>query len=178
MAKGRRASTRRRKRDRNFVAINFNASIDPQGLGNNAGALTSIIGNLAEDLHVVSVDATWSLISAVVNEGPLQVGFSHSDLTIAEVIECLDVEMTDPDNRIDAERAGRPVRKVGMLREVGTAVEGVQLNHGEPIRTKFRFSVGNGHTIKAWTVNRGGATISSVGQIIEVDGTIYGRWRR
>ncbi len=179
MAKGRRASTRRRstgKRRKGFVAIPFNAGLALNGLTNDTVIIQDLFGAaFGEDIFIVSIDTTWILEGMVSEEGPISVGFAHGDLTIAEILENLDAELTDPDDIIQKERARRPVRRAGTF---PVQVVNSVLNNGVPIRTPIRFSVGNDHDISFWAVNRSGATISAASQRLEVAGTLYGRWQR
>ncbi len=179
MAKGRRASTRRnirRKRNPNFVAIPFNAGLSLAGLVNDVVVVQGTLGAaFGEDIYIISVDAAWSTSGMVSGEGPINFGFSHGDLSVTEVLETLDSEVTDPDDIIARERARRPVRRVGTM--PGFVTNEVLLN-GTTVRTRVGFSVGDGHTLDFYAVNRSGSTISSASQRLEIQGTIFGRWQR
>ncbi len=182
MAKGRRASTRARyrgKRRKGFVAINFNASLGLAGLADNTVTTVTLLdAALGEDLYVLSIDASWAILNGIDGEGPIAVGFAHSDLIGTEILEALEVELTDPDDIIARERSRRPVRRAGMFREAGTGHLAEVLNGGNLIRTKMRFSVGDGHNLDAWALNRGNANLSGGSQTLEIEGTIFGRWQR
>ncbi len=107
-------------------------------------------------------------------ENPISVGFSHSDLSVTEVLEALKADLSSPDDIIARERARRPVRRVGNF--AGPDVN-QRLNDGKKIRQKIGFSVGDGFDLDAWFWNRSGAVLAT-GTVIDVDGTIYGRWQR
>ena len=172
------AKTRRRKRQRggrNFVAIPFSASVALLTLADNTAVVAGLTAVLGEDLYVISVDGLWALRGAAGGEGPVYVGYAHGDLTVTEVKEALEAEVTDPDDLIARERARRPVRRSGIFPVLGSAPE--VLKHGEAVRTPCKFSVGNDHALNLYAMNVSGATLTT-GQIVECHGTIFGRWQR
>ena len=173
MARGRRASTRKRIRDRNFVAIPFSHSRVLPSTANDAGDSQAIL-TFGEDIFIMSADVSL-VVNGTVGEGPLIIGLHHGDLSITEVIENLDADLTDPDDIIQKERARRPVRMLGMLPMVN-AEQALGLP-GERRRLKFRFTIGDGHSLNLFTINKSGATISS-SPVIDLEGLLYGRWRR
>ncbi len=107
-------------------------------------------------------------------QGPIYVGICHSDLTVTEVREALQAEMTDPDDIIAKERSRRPVRKLGVFKSIDLDDT---INDGMPLRKKIRFAVGDGHNLQLWAFNRSGAALTT-GSIITALGTLYGRWLR
>ncbi len=112
------AATRRRRRARNskFVAIPFETTVTLADLTDNTVVLSELFSAaLAEDLFVISVDASWAMFDHTAGEGPIGVGFTHNDLSVTEVAEALVAEVTDPSDIIARERAARPVRRTGQF---------------------------------------------------------------
>ncbi len=165
---------RKSRRSRGFVAIPFFTEITLSTLAQNT-ALAQALLTLGEDLYALSIDCLWSLKGLTPGEGPVSVGFAHGDLTVAEITETLDASVSDPDDIIAKERARRPVRRAGLFSGIAATEN---LNNGVPVRTKLRFSVGDGHSINAFAVNRSGAAPLTTGGIVVLAGTIYGRWQR
>ncbi len=169
---------KRRKRGKNrrgFQAIPFQTQLSLATLGDDAVLQSTILSsNFGEDIYAISIDATWSIRDLTVGEVPIEVGYSHSDLVVAEVLEFLQVEITDPDDIIQRERSTRPVRRAAMF---GGPDANMVLNDGKKIRTPLRFSIGDGHNLNFWATNRSGATLTT-GAIIELNGILYGRWQR
>ncbi len=171
-----RNSRRYRSRSKNFVAIPFATRLALGTLADGTVLKGDVLGaDLGEDLYVVSIDANISLREHTAGEGPILVGYAHDDLSIAEINEALEAEVTDPDDIIAKERARRPVRRTGMFSGIDT--EEV-LNHGAALRTKCRWSEGNGaHRIALWARNQSGASLTT-GAFVEWFGTVFGRWQR
>ncbi len=165
---------RGRRSRRGFVAIPFNAEVSLSTLSNNVAIAAGVSGTFGEDLYILSVDCTWSLRDQVATEGPLEVGFHHGDLSVTELNEALDASVTDPDDIIQRERARRPVRKVGAFNGL---VANETLNDGKMIRTRIKFSVGDGHAFAFYVMNRSNA-VKTGDAGVEVEGVIYGRWQR
>ncbi len=130
--------------------------------------------NFGEDIYLLSVDAVATLMEQTVNEGPTTYGFSHSDLSVTEIQENLEAELTDPDDIIARERSRRPVRTSGVFPGIA---DSETVNQGNPKRTKLRFSVGDGHNLNVWVWNNGGGPKTG-GSDLQVNGVIYGRWQR
>ncbi len=170
MAKKRRGS---RRRSRNFVAIPFEQGVTVGALAQNAVEATAIL-TFGEDIYLVSADVTVIGRSGTAGEGPLPCGMAHGDLTDSEIEEAVSAEVTDPDDIIAAERARRPVRKIGSLEDAA----GQQLENGSKIRLPLRFSVGDGHTLKLWVRNASAASPLTSGAVVQFSGTLYGRWQR
>ncbi len=169
------AKKKQGKNRRNFVAIPFNTDIVLATLADNTVLPATLFSSaFGEDIYVISIDASWILAGSSSQEGPIFVGFAHGDLSAAEILEALDAEQTDPDDRIAKERSSRPIRRVGGF---DAQIANETLNHGVNIRTPMKMSIGNDHFVDAWAVNRSGATLTT-GAIIHVNGTLFGRWQR
>ncbi len=140
----------------------------------NGVVLASDVLTFGEDIFVISIDASWAITNPTVGEGPLEVGWAHGDLTVAEIAEALDAEVTDPDDIIAGERARRPVRRVGKF---ACLLSDEVLFNGRVERQLMKISIGDSHTLKMWGRNRSGAIFAN-GPSIQVDGVIYGRWQR
>ncbi len=168
---------RRRKRSRKgFQAIPFDVQFALGTLGSDVVLKLALV-TMGEDFFWLSVDCFWSIQSLTAAQGPIGVGIAHGDLTATEIGEALDAELADPDDIITRERARRPVRRAGMFR-VNLNNEPEVLNDGKVIRTRAKFSVGDGHALVAWARNQGGSALSTTSPVIELQGTIYGRWQR
>ncbi len=159
---------------KNFVAIPFSKSLPLGTLADETVIKTSLLNAFGEDIFIMSIDCTFALREFSVNEAPLFFGYAHGDLTVAEILEAINAEVTDPDDIIANEFARRPVRKVGGF--VGDEVEPIY-NDGKKVRQRIKFSVGDGHTIDVWVKNQSGAILTT-GAILELDGVIFGRWQR
>lgn len=171
----RQQARRRRRRDRNFVAIPFSASLTLGALTDDNVVSGSPI-TFGEDIFVISCDVNVTTRDGTAGEGPIEVGVAHGDLTNAEIEEALQAELTDPDDIIARERARRPVRRAGQILGTSSVDAANLLNGGQVKRVPCRFSIGDGHTFKLWAAARGGNL--TAGCVAEWSGTIYGRWQR
>ncbi len=165
---------RRGRSRRNFVTIPFTGGLSLGTLGDEAVVKGAPIAAFGEDFYLISVDLQISGRGQTDTESPLQVGFAHGDLTATEIEECLQAEVTDPDDIIAKERSRRPVRTAGMLRVSDT--ESV-LDGGRTQRIRGGFVIGNDHSFSTWCANRSGSTLTT-GAVIEFSGNLYGRWLR
>jgi len=171
MAKHRRSRRRRRR----LIAIPFTARLTLGALGSSTvidvSALPAAFG---EDFYCHQVTCNFAMREHTAGEGPINIGFAHGDLTVAEILEALTAEVTDPDDIIAKERSKRPVRKTGNF--PGLLTEET-FRDGAMIRTGLGFVVGDGHELACWALNNSAAVLTT-GTVIEFDGVIYGRWLR
>ncbi len=174
MAKHRRS---RRRRNANFVAIPRQFSVTVGALAPSTAVLSTTNLVPVKDLKVISVDGLWAWaeIQAEIDD-TIEVGFSDADLTLAEVEEYLELTFLDPTDRIAKERAGRHVRRVGIISGLKgqTAPAGAVLNNGEVVRSRLNWKVGT-KGLNTWVFNRSGA-IYTTGSFVRCEATVYGIW--
>ncbi len=164
-----------RKYPKGFVAIRVDKQITLTTLGDATIIAADLFGgNLVEDLWVNSVHLLWTIRGHTGGEGPIEVGVAHGDYTTAELQEWATSNQFDPDDLIDKERNRRLVRSSGMF--PGLATEEA-LNNGTPLKTVVKFLIGDGKPFNIWALNSSGATLTT-GTVVEIHGTVFGRWIR
>ncbi len=170
------AKRRGRKRNYNrFQAIPFESSNALSTLNDNVVISQNLLGaEFSEDYYAIAADCTWSLLGGTAGEGPISVGLAHNDLSVTEIKEALDAEITDPDNIIAREQSRRPVRKAGTFPGLAT---NETINHGDPQRTRLKFMIGDGHGPAQYAINRSNGNLTG-GQVVVCEGVLYGRWIR
>ncbi len=166
----------KRKRDKNFQAIPFSATLTLSTLADET-VITRILtsGVFTADIFIVSLDALITIRGLTAGEVPINVGVSHSDLSVTEINEALVAEILNPNDRISKERAGRPVRRIGTFANGTLTDQG--LADGLMIRQAVKFFVGEGFSLDLFAKNLSGATLTT-GANIDISGTIFGRWNR
>ncbi len=169
------AKNPKRRSRKGFVAIPFQAVATLGTLNTDVVIAADALGNaLGEDLFVLSVACNAAIRGLTGGEGPLTIGFAHSDLSVGEIAEALAAEVSDPDDIIAKERARRPVRRHGTFSGLSTEEA---LDNGQTKKTTMKFSIGDGFNISCWVQNRSGANLTT-GASVVFDGTIFGRWQR
>ncbi len=170
------AKKRRRRRSGRFVALPFNTQQALATLADETVVSADLTTNLAEDFYAISVDIIAS-IDGGASEGPVEVGVAHDDYTVAEIKEFIDVNLTDPDDKIAQERSRRLIRRLGTIANIGAGGASLVPRSGEAKRIPLRFVLGDGHTLSAWVMNHSGGALTT-GAVITFSGTLYGRWLR
>ncbi len=165
-----------RRKDRNFVAIPFQSQLSLGTLADLTAVRISLTsGVLLEDLFIISIDATVVLREHTAGEGPIYVGFAHTDYTVAEIKEALDVDaLLGPSKKIEGEQARRLVRRWGTFRGADTT-EIIALANGGNKRYRVGWTQQDGALVQGYIFNTSGAALTT-GSVIEMDGVIYGRW--
>ncbi len=170
-------------RDKNFVPIHVAGSVALDTLADDAVLSVDMTGSLGEDYFWLSCDLNWFVRGLTAGQGdPMTVGVAHSDYSDTEIREAVDGTFTDPDELIEKEQTMRKVRKSAVMMPLDddndhTQLQGVPLFDGWSMRTKTRWSIGDGHAPSAWIWNRSGGALTT-GAVLEFDGTLYGRWQR
>ncbi len=168
-----RGRKRGRQYNKNFFAIPLNETITLSTLGSNTIiSANSPSAGFLRPCFIYSVKAQWAMLDHVVTEGPLDFGYANSDLTVTELQEGLDAEVLDPDNIIEMERAGRPIRRAGIFN--GLSTEEV-FNDGKSFKTKCSFTLGVGGAVECWIRNSSGDPLTG-STLVRVFGMIYGKW--
>lgn len=175
MGKSYRRFTKRRGflRKTKLTHLPFHSNLALISLVNNTVIKADLFGTqFAEDFWILSVTGVWTIEDNTATEGPIYVGLTHNDLTIGEVLECLDSELVDPSDIIQRERSRRPVRTVGAFPGLATHES---LNHGDKVRAPVKFLINDGHMLAMYAVNRSGANLTG-SAVVVLDGIITGRW--
>ncbi len=153
------------------MAIPIQGAVALSTLTNNI-VIDSAVVTFGREIFLISADLIWSMRDHNVDEGGIDVGLSHDDLSVAEVAEKLSATSGDPDDRIARERRGRPVRRAGTF--AGLLTHEV-LNDGRAIRTPLKFRMGDGFALNIWAQNRSGNDLTGSTSIL-AEGMVYGRW--
>ncbi len=114
--------------------------------------VTTLTGNADGAYRVMSVDGSWAWVAATAGEGPLTVGYAHSDYSITEIKEALEAGASiSVGDKVNQEKANRLVRKVGVI----NALLG-ELNDGAPIKTRLNWLIPIGKSVNMFCYNEGG----------------------
>ncbi len=173
--------TRKRSRtSKNFAAIPIDFNLALSTLGSAALISQDALGgNLLEDFFAISCDILAQIRGLTAGEGdPTMGGFAHGDYSDAEIEENLESNLLGPGDKITQERARRLVRKAGIFTtDVPAAVTLKLQGRGGSglIRTKLKFVINSGKTLKFYVHNLSGANLTT-GAILIGQGTLYGRW--
>ncbi len=165
--------TGRRKRQVNFSVIKFDFNRTLTTLADGAVTTINLLGsNLTREAYAISCDCYWTIKGLTAGEGPLEVGFAHSDLSTTEITEALSAEPTSPGEIIEREQSSRPVRYAGMFSGIGS---NEVLNNGKHMRTKLGFTLDDGQNVVMYVANVAGLALTT-GGVIRGIGKLYVRW--
>lgn len=136
---------------------------------------------ITEDFRLIKAEIFATLTGAtfVEDDGPILVGISSDELTVAEIAECLQADgPLGPDDRLAMERAERPVWPIFLFRNDNQAgTDHFLLNNGLPIEKTLRwtFSNSSGFTWFAYNLGTGALT---TGGVVRFHAKYYGVWVR
>ncbi len=141
-------------------------------LASDTALVQTLTGTSANAYRCVSVAVVWSIRELTEGEGPLTVGYAHSDYSVAEIKECLESQTAiDQGDKVAQERANRLVRSIGQLGPEGNET----LNDGLPVKTKLNWKIGIGDSVNAFIFNEDDAANLTTGANVNLSGTMWVR---
>ncbi len=150
---------RPRKRTYDLRKVQTVLSLNMGGLADVTVVTGGLTGTSANAYRGVTVKGTWALRDKTVNQGPITVGFAHSDYSVTEIKQALEATLgIDIGDKVAQEQANRLVRQVGVFS--GQTLEEV-LNDGMPIKTRLNWAIGIGDEIAIFVYNRAGVAITA-----------------
>ncbi len=167
------ATKHRKRRPRKFnlrkVRVAANSAI---------GALASfdVVSNVitaavTNEIRVMSVDASWTLVDRTAADDGQSIGLAHSDYTAAEIEECLEASASiDLGDKIAQEQANRLVREIGTFS--GGEPTGAVLNDGMPIKTKLNWLLNEGDSLQVW-IRNSSANVYTTGCLVAINGNLW-----
>ncbi len=173
MAKGK--PRRRRVNWSAYMRGSVNTSLS---LGTLAAAtlVSVVLGDaVTETTKISSVRTTWSMtdFTGSAGDGPISVGWAHSDYTDAEIEEYVEtVGSWEAGDLVESREIGkRLIRRVGTFASLGGgASETSVLNDGKPIRTKLNWILNTGQTLRMWAYNEGTSALATTVPIVRTQG--------
>lgn len=138
-------------------------------LGSQTAVTTALTGASTDSYRCRSINASWTIDGLTAGEGPITVGYAHSDYSVTEIKECLDAQAAiSRGNKTAQEQANRLVRVVGVLSESNG-----MLNDGKPISTKLNWFMAIGTTVQMFAFNEDASTALTTGGNIHCIGKMH-----
>ncbi len=164
------AKRRPRKRRFNLRRVRVTTEQALATLGTDTALVASSSGASDGTYRAVTMKMTWLLSSMTQGEGPITVGYAHSDYTVTEIKECLEANAAvSIGDKGAQERANRLVRVVGTLRG---DPNGSSLNDSKPISTKLNWLINIGKQVNIFMYNESQSSLTT-GAFLNVAGNMW-----
>ncbi len=158
------------KRKFNLRKVRFDSNLALSTLANQTVLTSSLTGVSANPYRCMSVKTTWNLKNLTSGQGPLIFGYVHSDYTVAEIKEALEVGGSiDIGSKVEQEQADRLVRIVGTFDGLLTEEK---FNEGRPMKTRLNWAIGIGDSVAQFVYNDAGLTLTT-GAFTDVIGIMW-----
>lgn len=142
-------------------------------LGSDTAITGSLTGATVNGYRMVTAKLTWSIMGGTTGQGPVTVGFAHSDYSVAEIKACLEsFASIDQGDKIAQELSNRLVRIVGTISMGGGNMN--ILNNGLPISTKLNWKIGIGDSVNIFAFNENVAPLTT-GTVLNTQGNLWVR---
>ncbi len=108
--------------------------------------------------RAVTVKGIYALSGLTAGEGPITVGWAHSNYTVTEIKECIESSNSiSPGLLIENEQAQRLVRIIGTFPSVANS----NLNNGNPIKTRLNWLIPIGSELQLFFYNEFTAALTT-----------------
>ncbi len=154
----------------NLRRVHTTPEITLATLATDTALSVATVGASTSTYRAMSLKGTWSLSGLTAGEGPITVGFAHSDYTVTEIKEWMEsFGAIDPTDMVERERANRLIRIVGTFPPSANSV----LNNGNPIRTKLNWLIGIGAQVNVFAFNEDTAANLTTGAVVNFTGDYW-----
>ncbi len=157
-----------KRRRYNLRRVRVSPSIALGALASGVAVASGLTGAAPNSYRCISTSMVWALELGTANEGPITVGYAHSDYTVTEIKEALEAAASiDPGKKIEQERANRLIRIVGTI-----SSDEERLNDGRPVKTRLNWLIAPGDEVNAFAFNDSGASLTT-GSILHPMGSVW-----
>ncbi len=161
---------RGRKRKFNLRKVRITTEKVLGTLATDTALTQTLTGVSANAYRCVTIECNWSIRELTEGEGPLTVGYAHSDYSVAEIKECLESQTAiDQGDKVAQERAARLIRTIGQLGPEGNET----LNDGLPVKTRLNWLIGIGDSVNAFIFNEDDAANLTTGANVNLSGQMW-----
>ncbi len=117
---------------------------------------------------------TMSSFTPADNIGPIMVGVAHSDYSDAEIEEFIEnTGSWNEGDKVSQEVGKRLIRQIGVFdsKASGGTLD-VVLNDGKPIKTKLKWILLQGQSLRQWCYNLGGSPVATTVPDVHMQGHV------
>ncbi len=137
-------------------------------LGSTIALVTGVTGASTSSYRAMSLKQTWSIVGMTEGEGPITVGYAHSNYTVTEIKEALESSAAiDPGLKVEQEKTNRLIRIVGVFSSPSQF-----LNHGDPISTRLNWLISIGKAVNIFVYNENAAPLTT-GAVVNAQGNLW-----
>ncbi len=141
-------------------------------LGSATALVQGLTGSSTISYRAVTIKATWTITGLTEGEGPIVVGYAHSNYTVTEIKQAIEAAAAiSPGLKVEEEQANRLVRIVGVF----SGQANRSLNDGRPIKTRLNWLIpagSSGTEINQFAYNDGSGALTT-GANVRVNGDMW-----
>ncbi len=150
--------------------VRVNPFITVGALVTNIAVVGAQTGSADGQYCGVTMEQVWTLRGNTAANGPLTVGYAHSDFSVTEIKEAIEaVAAISLGDQVAQEKANRKVRIIGTF--PGAATD-ESLNDGRKIKTRLNWAIPIGKAINIFAYNEDGGT-RDTGGVVDATGRMW-----
>ncbi len=139
-------------------------------LANVTVLVGAVTGSADGAYRAVSLIGNWTYKSIGTTKGPVVVGYCHSDYSVAEIKEAIEIANSiNVGDMVAQEKANRKVRIIGTFQGAETSEV---LNDGKPIKTRLNWLLPIGKAVNIFAYNDAGGSLEGSG-VIDFNGNMW-----
>ncbi len=120
---------------------------------------TGLTGSGDGAYRCVSVNGIHSILGLTAGEGPVTVGFAHSDYSVTEIKEAIESALSiSVGDKVAQEKSNRLVRVIGEV-----SAEEPVLNDGKPMKTRLNWLIPIGKAVNMFAYNNNSSPLTTGG---------------
>lgn len=147
----------RRRKSVTLIKANIDAAIALATLADNTGILVAT-DTVVSRAFILSVEGMYSIEAQTSGEGPITLYLAHSDYTLAEIEEYIELQTGwDGGDMVSKEISRRKIRQVGYFS--GQLVSET-INDGRPKKTALKFVLNPAQGLNLCVYNNSGGALA------------------
>ncbi len=165
-----------KKRSKRSMGRYVKGNVDEDFALGTLAANTAVLeasDTVGERTRITSVDVIYTLAGMTPsdNVGPIEVGFAHSDYSLAEIEEFLELTTSwNEGDLLDKEVSSRLIRRIGVFDTPASAGESYTLNDGKSIKTRLNWILNAGQGLNWFAYNQGGSPLATTDPNVHIVG--------
>ncbi len=164
----------KRRRRRKYIAGLIDHDMELSTLAANTLIAEPLADTVDTPTWISSIDAVYTLndFTAAGDDGPIAVGWAHTDYTDAEIEEWFENSGNWSENSLVEQEVGqRKCRLVGIFPRTATqSQDWVALEQGRPVKTKIGWKLTKGFGMRLWAYNMGDSALATTSPQVKVNG--------
>jgi len=162
-----------RRKSFNLRRVRYSSELALSTLASDTALTAAVFGAADGAYRLISLKGTYAIRGLSAGEGPVTIGWAHSDYSVTEIKECLEaVSAISQGDKIANEKTNRLIRTIGTFPAAVASSAGISLNEGRPWKTRLNWLIAVGDSVVFFVFNEDTGALST-GAIVNMQGDAW-----